>query len=124
MDNNTRQRIGNILLCVTMTVMMLAALLPLLKVEMPWLRYAFAAGAAGTLVAQLLIPSPNNELRVKRLSHMNVWSAIVYCVSAYCLFSSNYEMQRSWIAFLLAGAVLQIYATAMLAKLAPEKPKK
>lgn len=52
---------------------------------------------------------------------MNVWAGIVYCVGAYCLFSSNIDMQHSWVAFLLAGAVLQIYATFMLSKLINDK---
>ena len=55
---------------------------------------------------------------------MNVWAALVYCVAAYCRFSSNFEMQRSWVAFLLAGAVLQIYATLMLSRLTSKKDEK
>ena len=122
MDKNTKQNIGNILLCVSMTVLFAAAVIPLFITPMPsWQRYLLAAGAAGTLVAQFFIPSPSDELRIKRLSRMNVWAAIAYCVGAYCLFSSNIDMQRSWVAFLLAGAVLQIYATFMLSKLTSNK---
>ena len=33
-------------------------------------------------------------------------------------------MQRSWVAFLLAGAVMQIYATYMLSKLTSNKKHK
>jgi len=122
MNKNTRLRAGNILLCVAMTVLMLATVIPLFSNQWPaWQRYMLAAGAVGTLIAQILIPSPSEELRIKRLSRMNVWSAIVYCVAAYCLFSSNFDMKRSWVAFLLAGAAIQIYATLMISKLCQQK---
>ena len=122
MDNNTKQTIGNILLCISMTILMAAAAIPLFIMPAPsWQRYLLAAGALGVLVAQILIPSPSKEFRIRRLSRMNVWAGIVYCVGAYCLFSSNIDMQRSWVTFLLAGAVLQIYATFMLSKLSNNK---
>ena len=113
------------LLCVSMTVLLAAAVVPFFITPMPnWQHYMLAAGAAGTLVSQFLIPNPGDDLRTRRLARMNVWAAIVYCVGAYCLFSSSPDMQRSWVAFLLAGAVLQIYATFMLSKLASNKKEK
>ena len=63
------------------------------------------------------MPKPCDSLRVRRLARMNVWSGVLYCVSAACLFIPDAAMQKSWVAFLLAGAVLQIYATLMLSKL-------
>lgn len=124
MNKNTKQLIGNILLCVSMTLLLLTAVMPLLHMDQPWRRYVFAAAALGTLIAQILIPSPGDDFRTRRLARMNVWSGIVYCVAAYCPFSSNFDMQRSWVAFMLAGAVLQIYATFMLSKLINDKNKK
>ena len=88
MTNKTKQNIGNIMLCVSMTVLMAAAVIPLFINPNPsWQRYLLAAGAAGTLLAQIIIPSPGNDFRTRRLARMNVWAGIVYCVSAYCLFS-------------------------------------
>ena len=125
MNKNTKQIIGNFLLCLSMTILMAAAVVPLFITPMPeWQRWLLAAGALGTLVAQFFIPSPSGNFRIKRLSRMNVWAALVYCVAAYCRFSSNFEMQRSWVAFLLAGAVLQIYATLMLSRLTSKKDEK
>ncbi|MBR5118529.1 MAG: hypothetical protein IK100_07795 [Muribaculaceae bacterium] len=122
MNKNTKQNIGNFLLCMSMTLLLAAAVVPLFITPMPaWQRWLLAAGAVGTLVAQFLIPSPSDNFRIKRLSRMNVWAGIVYCIAAYCRFSSYPDMQRSWVAFLLAGAVLQIYATLMLSKLTKDK---
>ncbi len=117
MTKETKQLIDNILLCISMTVLLITAAMPLFNFDMPWRRYAFAAAALGTLVSQFLIPCPGNDFRTRRLARMNVWAGIVYCVAAYCPFSSNFDMQRSWVAFMLAGAVLQIYATFMLSRL-------
>lgn len=108
---------SGLLLCIAMLVMLGAALVPIFGVKLPWLRYVFAGGAVLTLIAQVLTPAPANTLRVRRLARINVWAAVLYCVAAACLFINDAAMQRSWIAFLLAGAVIQIYATLMLAKL-------
>lgn len=116
MTKETRLKLGNILLCVGMTVLLAGTLVPFFNYNWPWGKYVFAAGALCTLVAQIMIPAPGKEIRVRRLSHINVISAVLYCIAAYCPFSLDFSMQRSWVAFLLAGAVLQIYATLMLSK--------
>jgi uncharacterized membrane protein len=116
MKKVVNQRYVNLLLCVAMLMLLVTAILPILGYKWDWLRYAFAAGALLTLVAQILTPNNNKELRARRLARMNVWAAILYCVSAGCLFVKEPTMQQSWVAFLLAGAVLQLYATLMLKK--------
>ena len=108
---------ASMLLLAAMVILMVTAILPIVGFNWPWLRYAYAAGAALTLLAQVLMPKPGDSLRVRRLARMNVWSGVLYCVSAACLFIPDAAMQKSWVAFLLAGAVLQIYATLMLSKL-------
>ena len=117
MKLNVNKKAVNLLLCVAMLTLLVTALLPILGFKWDWLRYAFAAGAFFTLVAQVLTPAPDGGFRERRLARMNVWSAILYCVSTACLFIHDASMQKSWVAFLLAGAVLQIYATLMLSKL-------
>ena len=117
MKKSINEKNAGLLLAVAMTILLLMALLPIFGIKWPWLRYAFAAGAVLTLVAQILTPTPEGNFRVRRLARMNVWSAILYCMSAACLFIPDASMQKSWVAFMLAGAVLQIYATLMLSKL-------
>ncbi len=117
MKQKVNPKIVNLLLCLGMLVLLGAAFLPIVGVNWPWLRYAYATGAALTLVSQVLTPSADNSLRVRRLTRMNVWAAVLYCVSAACLFVHDASMQKSWVAFLLAGAVMQIYATMMISHL-------
>ena len=117
MKNKVNPKVINLVLCVGMLVLLASAFLPIVGVRWDWLRWAFAAGAVMTLVSQVLMPVASENFRVRRLGRMNVWSAILHCVSAACLFIHDESMQKSWVAFLLAGAVLQIYATLMISRL-------
>lgn len=117
MKLQANQKTANMLLCLGMLVLLASALMPIVGVNWEWLRYSYAAGAALTLVAQVLMPNLGNSLRERRLARTNVWSAVLYCVSAACLFLHDSAMQKSWVAFLLAGAVIQIFATLMLSNL-------
>ena len=109
-------KILNAVLCVAMTGLLVTAVIPILGWRGEWLRWAFAASAFLVLAAQVLMPTPAGGVRVRRLARMNVWASALYCLSAMSLFIHNQAMQQSWVAFLLAGAVMQVYATLMLPK--------
>ena len=108
-------------MCVAMVALLVAAALPIFGYKATWLRYAYAAAAALILISQFFIPAPGEGFRVRRLARMNVWAGVLYCISAACLFFHDATMQRSWVAFLLGGAVLQIYSNLMLARLTTKK---
>lgn len=76
-------------------------------------RYVYAAGAATLLIARLFTPYTGRVVRVKRLSRIEVWSAVFFCVAAFFMF---YEPRaaRDWLAFTLAGGVIQIYTSIMI----------
>ena len=93
-------------------LIMVMALLPLLDVNYEWMRWAYAVGAAMVLLARLLLQYKGRNLRVRRLYRINQASAVLYCVSAAMLFWC--KDTTNWVAFLMAGAVLQIYATYMI----------
>ncbi|MBO7609248.1 MAG: hypothetical protein J6S96_03475 [Muribaculaceae bacterium] len=93
-------------------LIMVMALLPLLDVNYEWMRWAYAVGAAMVLLARLLLQYKGRNLRVRRLYRINQASAVLYCVSAAMLFWG--KGTTNWVAFLMAGAVLQIYATYMI----------
>ena len=97
---------------VGLTLMMIMAVLPLLDINEQWMRWAFAAGAAMVLLARLLHRYKGRNLRVRRLYRMGIVSALLYCASAAMMFWSTGT--TNWIAFLMAGAVLQIYASYMI----------
>lgn len=76
-------------------------------------RYVYAAGAVTLLIARLFTPYTGRVMRVKRLSRIEAWSAIFFCVAAFFMF---YEPRaaRDWLAFTLAGGVIQIYTSIMI----------
>lgn len=84
--------------------------LPLLHVTGPAFRYIYSAGALAVLVGRLFAPSTAGmPLRARRLCRLEIWAGIIFCVGAFFMFYTPYRMD--WIAFTLAGAVVQIYAS-------------
>jgi len=110
---STRTTVTNLMVIVGMLVLAVMALLPLLDINQPWMRWVYAGGAVLVLVARLFQPAPaGSSMRVKRLYRIIDVSAMFYCASAaIALWRPG---GRDWLAFLLAGAVLQLYATFTL----------
>lgn len=77
-------------------------------------RYVFAAGAMLSLLGRLFSPTyKGSDLRLRRLMRLQSWSAIFYCVAAFFCFYEKTNL-RDWIAFTLAGAVVQIVCSVMI----------
>lgn len=78
-----------------------------------WYRYLYAAGAAMVIIARLFTPYTGTHARMRRLHRLEAWSGIFFGVAAFFMF---YEpaLNRDWLAFTLAGAVIQIIATFMM----------
>lgn len=76
-------------------------------------KYVYGAGAAMLLVGRLFTPYKGDNLRLKRLYRIEGWSAIFFCVATFFMF---YEAAgtRDWLAFTLAGGVIQIYTSIMI----------
>ena len=97
--------------------MLLMAALPLLEVNAAWMRWAYAGGAVMVLVARMWQQARYNgdNLRVRRLYRVLSVSAMLYCLSAGMTF--YHPGTTDWIAFLMAGAVVQTYASWMIDRL-------
>jgi hypothetical protein len=107
-----RTQVSNLLVIIGLLIMLVMALIPLLNVNLMWMRWAYAAGAAIVLVARVVGVYNGPVLRIKRLHRLLILSAILYCGSAATMFYS--PGTNDWIAFLLAGLVMQIYASWMI----------
>lgn len=109
-------RWSGVLVVAGLLLMVVMALMPLLNMNEPWMRWTFAAGAVAVLVARIIEAwAKNNDqstLRVKRLYRILISSGILYCVSALMMFLSRGS--NDWIGFLLAGVVVQMYASWMI----------
>lgn len=118
LDKKTVQLIQGVLLALGMVMLVVSAAFPLLGVwpeGMLLMRYIFAAGAATVLAVRLTEVYEGKNLRVKRLHSLERVSAFLYCVSAFLLFYYGNRLGGGdWIAFLLAGAIMQIYTSFMI----------
>ena len=118
LDKKTVQRIQTVLLAMGMVMLVVSAAFPLLGVwpeGMLLMRYIFAAGAATVLAVRITEVYEGKSLRVKRLHSLERVSAFLYCVSAFLLFFYGNRLGGGdWIAFLLAGAIMQIYTSFMI----------
>lgn len=111
------------LITVSMLLIAMGALLPLLNLGNDVYKYVFSVGAVGMLVGRLFSPYKGNVLRVKRLYRIEAWSAIFFCVAVFFMFYKD-ASPTDWIAFTLAGAVLQIYTSIMIPRTITKAIKK
>lgn len=121
-DNNKRKNTANTVLAVGMLVLLTGAVMPFFTNDLRTSRWVLAAGALMTLVARFIEPiiDRNESLRLNRLQRLDKVTAVVYCISAACLFVEYFvdpieysEVIQSWVPILMAGAVLQLYCTFM-----------
>lgn len=111
-----REGLYNILLSVGMIILLLTAFLPLVDIKAMWFRYLFAVAAVMIVVVRILQRASRRKmqfsLRVRRLFTLEFWSAMCYLISALFIFSDPYH--STWLGFLTAGAVVQIFSSFMI----------
>lgn len=103
-------KIQNIMLTVALLILLVTAVLPLFNVNWPYTKYIFAFGAVLALAERLTERYQGSNIRIKRLYRMGKVSALFFCVSAFFLLYPGVSTQN-WLPFLMAGAVLHLYAT-------------
>lgn len=115
MTQNKRITISNIFVLVGLLLMVVMAITPLLvnhDINMELMKWIFTAGAIIVLVGRLIGIYRGSSLRIKRLHGILIFSAILYCASASSMFI--FQGTNNWIAFLLAGLIVQMYASWMI----------
>ena len=111
-QDNNHTGLSGILVLLGLLLMLVMAVLPLLNINQEWMRWTFAAGALAVLVGRIVGLYHGPSLRIKRLHRILISSGVLYCVSAAMMFVSRGT--NDWIAFLLAGLFMQMYATWMI----------
>ena len=111
-ENATRLQLSGLLVLIGLLAMTVMAVMPLLNIIHEWMKWVFAIGAVMVLAGRILGTYNGPQLRVKRLHRILISSAILYCASALMMFLSRGT--NDWIALLLAGLMVQIYATWMI----------
>lgn len=94
-----------------LALILLATAVPFVLMGSSWAdpayKYVYAAGALLLLVARLFSPFRGSDMRLKRLHRIEAWSAVFFCAAAVFLFYPGASL-RDWIAFTLAGAIIQV----------------
>lgn len=106
---------SGIMLIIGLLIMAVTALMPLLNINpqwMKWMRWIYTAGTVMVLAARIVGAYNGPSLRIKRLHRILISSGILYCASALMMFISNGT--NDWIGFLLAGVMVQLYASWMI----------
>lgn len=109
LSDKGKEKAQYIMLSVAMLLLVGTAILPLLNIYWVGSKWIFAFGAVLALAERLTERYRGDNLRVRRLYTMGKVSAVLYCVSAYLLINSSTGNPSDWLAFLMAGAVMQIY---------------
>ena len=115
MAQEKRIIISNILVIIGLLIMVITAVLPLLvnlNINVELMRWGFTAGAMMVLVGRLIGMYRGPSLRIKRLHGILIFSGLLYCASASMMFI--FQGTQNWIAFLMAGLVVQMYASWMI----------
>ena len=98
-----------------MLLLLVAAVLPIVRLggsggsDDVW-RWLFAAGAAVVLICRIVQPKDAPTVRARRLKKMEFWSGVVWAVGAFFVFYPK-AGPTDWLAFFLAGGVLEAYAS-------------
>lgn len=87
-----------------------------------WWRYVYGVGALSLIAGRLMSPYRGDVYRVKRLSRIEVWSAIFFCVALFFMFYPGAN-NRDWLAFTLAGGIIQVYTSIMIPYVESRQPK-
>ena len=112
MTNDNRTKLSDIFVIVGLLMMLIVAVTPLLVnhvINMELMRWIFTAGAFVVLLGRLFGFYKGTSFRIKHLHAILIFSALLYCASASMMFI--FQGTNNWIAFLLAGLAVQIYAS-------------
>lgn len=107
--------IGMLLLAVGIVIPIIT-----LDIQSDTFRYIYAAGALLLVIGRIFSPYQGDNLRVKRLSRIESWAAIFFCMAAFLLFYDKTSL-RDALAFTLAGGLIQVYTSIMIPVAARKK---
>lgn len=115
MKKDKKTKLSDFLVIAGLLIMLIMAVAPLQtgkNSNMELMRDLFSAGAFIVLVGRLIGMYRGESLRLKRLHGILIFSALLFCASASMMFI--FQGTNNWIAFLIAGLVVQLYASWMI----------
>lgn len=109
---------------VGLLVVVVATALPLLRLGGGAMKWIYAAGAVAVAVGRGFCRAPEGaSLRLRRLYRLEMWAGIMFCVGAFFLFYQG-AGRMDYMAFTLAGGVIEVYASLMIPRVAASDAKR
>ncbi|MDE6480451.1 MAG: hypothetical protein K2L45_09285 [Muribaculaceae bacterium] len=113
-------------LLLVLAAMMAPFVAGLLKHSMMWAKWVYAAGALVYTCARVVnVNAPGDSLRLRRLRRLEFWAGMCFIIGgAFWFYKLQYydgflagplAVMRQTVAFTMAGAVIQIVASCMIA---------
>ncbi|MDE5969865.1 MAG: hypothetical protein K2K27_03505 [Muribaculaceae bacterium] len=121
-QNTTASKVWILVMTVGMLLIVAGTLMPIWRLDNNIYKYVYAVGAVMLLVSRLFNPYRGTDLRLKRLVRIESWSAIFFCVAAFFMFYDP-TTARDWLAFTLAGGVIQVYTSIMIPRVEAKNRK-
>ncbi len=111
--NSKLRTYGNWFATAGLILIFIGTMIMLLKIESEWWRYIYGAGAITLIAGRLMAPYKGDIFRIKRLSRIEFWAAIFFCVAVFFMFYPG-AGATDWLAFTLAGGAIQVYTSIMI----------
>lgn len=111
----TKTHWGEWLAVAGLVIVFAATALPLFHVENAIYRWIYGGGALAVTLGKAIRPVLSDNIRVKRLSRIEVWGGVMFLAATFFMFYYPQE-NNDWIAFTLAGGVIEVYASLMIAR--------
>ena len=110
------------LISIGLLLIMAGTVMPLFNLGNDIFKYIYASGALLLLIGRIFTPYKGDSFRVKRLSRIEFWSALFFCVAVFFMFYPQ-AGRTDWLAFTLAGGILQIYTSIMIPRTLAKEQK-
>ncbi|MDE5572510.1 MAG: hypothetical protein K2N08_05940 [Muribaculaceae bacterium] len=121
-QSKTASRVWILVMTVGMLLIVAGTVLPIWRLDNNIYKYVYTVGAVMLLVSRLFNPYKGTDIRLKRLVRIESWSAIFFCVAAFFMFYDS-TTARDWLAFTLAGGVIQVYTSIMIPRVEAKNRK-
>lgn len=122
-ENSRLSGYGNLIATIGLVLIFVGTMIVLLNIDSSWWRFVYGAGAIALIAGRLMSPYKGDIFRVKRLSRIEFWSAIFFCVAVFFMFYPG-AGTTDWLAFTLAGGALQVYTSIMIPLVEAKEMKK
>lgn len=106
-------RTWSMIVNVGLLLVVVGILLPMFGVSQLTYRWIYAAGALISLLGRFGTQYGGPELRLRRLTRIEMWASVFFCVAAFFMFYPGAQ-GSDWLAFTIAGGAILIYTSIMI----------